>query len=484
MRKITFLSACFLSLGVFTAVQAQVETTSYLMNALPQYVNSNPAFVPKYKFTLGLPVISSFQASYTNNGFNYNDLVKKENGKYVADLSTWAKNLPSKNYVGTSFQTDLFRLGIRINAKMYFTLSSTLKGNGRAMIPKEMASLLVNGTSPYIGQTITMSPEIQLNSYLENAIGASIQVTDELRVGGRIKILNGLVSAKTETSAFGLSLNDTYQITATGNLRVSSSGLYNFTDSNFSFENEYRNYFKNTGWGVDLGATYKLMDKITLAASLVDIGQINWKNNLYEYSLTNASYTFDGIQIDQLLDGNSSYFDAQMDSLEKEFDIQEVQGNSFRTPLPGKIYMSGSFDVTKSFTVGALLYGEKYQGRFETGWSALLNKNFGRVLSTSVSYTISNRSFNNLGAGVSFNFAPFQLYVVGDNLLRLPLSVAAHQNVNSFINSTQVFTLRAGLNIVWGWMRENGEKVNKRNATKKSQNNLRNSSGVKARKRG
>jgi Family of unknown function (DUF5723) len=481
MRGSVIFAGLVAIVSTFPAI-AQVETTAYLMNSLPQYVNSNPAFVPKYKFALGLPVISSFAVGYTNNGFTYNDLIKKENGKLIADLSNWAKQLPDKTYIASSFQTDLFRLGVRISPKMYLTLNSTAKGYARTLIPKQMAALLVNGTSPYIGQSLSMSPELHLTTYLEHAAGLSVEITKELTVGGRIKIVNGMVATSTEQSKFGLTLADNYQITATGDFRARSSGLHNFNQSGFSFADERNNYFKNTGFGLDLGATYKAMDRLTVAASLVDMGRIKWKNNLYEYSLSNASYTFTGVDIDQLLDGNSSYMDAQMDSLKKEFTFQETQGGSFKTPLPGKMYLSGSLEVTKSFTVGALFFTEKYKGRAASGLSAMLNKNFGRVFSTSLSYTISNRSFNNLGAGLSLNFAPIQIYLVGDNLLRMPISLAANQNLNTFLNNTQVFTLRGGINIVWGWTKNTSDQSKKnKNVTRKGQNSLKNSSHIKAR---
>ena len=441
---------CFLFSAV--AAMAQVETTAYLMNSLPQVVNANPAFMPKYKFALGLPGISSFGASYANNGFAYRDLVRQENNRLVADLSAWAKNLPDRNYITLGAQTDLFRLGVRVHPKFYFTLHSTAKGFGRAMLPKQLASLLVNGTSPYIGKTLVMEPELQITSYLEHGVGLAAQVTDELTIGGRIKWINGMVGASTERSRFSLTLDESYQITATGDFRMKSSGLYDLTEGNSEFTTS--GFSRNSGWGLDVGATYRLMDKFMLAASLVDVGQINWKNKVYDYVMPQASYTLSGIDIDQLLNGDATYAEAQLDSLERAFTITETAGGSFRTPLPGKLYLSGAFDVSKSFTVGALFYSERYQGRSASGLSLMMNKHLGRLMSTALSYTISNRSFNNLGAGVSFNLAPIQIYVVGDNLLRLPLSLAAHQKLNNFINNTQVFTFRAGINIVAGWPRD------------------------------
>ncbi len=469
---------------VANVAQAQVETTSYLMSSLPQYVSANPAFVPRYKFSLGLPVLSSFSYTYTNNGFTYNDLVRRENGTLIADLSEWAKNLPDRTYVTTAIQTDLFRLGVRINSKLYLTLHSSVKGYGRVLIPKQLAALLVNGTSPYIGQTLNISPELHMTSYLENGAGLSVKLTDELTIGARLKILHGLVAADTETSRFGLTLDENYQITATGDFRLRSSGLYNFTQSNYSFSEERKNYFSNRGWGLDVGATYQLMDKLTVAASLVDLGGIRWRHNTFEYLLQGAAYTFTGIDVDQLLDGDATYMEAQIDSLESEFELQEAEGAAFRSPLPGKFYLSGQYEVMRNLTVGALWFNEKYRGRVATGFSIMMNKNFGRALSTSLSYTMSHRSFNNLGAGISFNFAPFQIYLVGDNLLRMPLSLATNRNLNAFINNTQVFTLRAGINFVWGWTQADGStRANKRNANRRAKNSLKKADYIKVRQK-
>lgn len=458
MRKHLVLTL-FILTGGLRVVQAQIETTAYFMNSLPQSVIGNPAFVPTYKFSLTLPG-TSVMAGYSNSGFSYNDLIKKENGKVTADLSKWIRTLPDKSNVTGSAQVDLLRLGVRINPRLYVTLSSTAKAYSLTLIPKDMAALFVDGTSLYVGKSVSTSPEAQLTSYLENALGFSYEVTKQLRIGARLKLLNGGVSINTKTSNLNVVVADSYNITAAADVRVKTSGLYDINQSGYSFSDEVGNYFKNTGWGIDLGATYKLTDKITLAASLIDIGQINWKNNTYEYSLdkATANYTFSGIDAKELFNGNSKPLDAQIDSIKEKFDWKEKQIGSFKTPLPSKMYLSGSYHITKSFTAGAILFAEKYHGRFGPGFALAMNKHFGKILSTSLSYTLSNRSFTNFGAGLSLNLAPVQIYLVGDNLLNMPILLATRGELNPYINSTQVFTLRAGINFVWGRTKDSDER--------------------------
>lgn len=430
---------------------AQTEATSYFMNSIPQVAIHNPAFVPNYKFSIGLP-FSSMMMGYSNNGFSYNDLVTRQDGNVSADLNKLVKSLADKNYITTVGQMDLLRVGFKITPKLYMQFNATGKMYARFQLPKEVASLFVEGTAPLVGTSNNFSPEGEGLSYLESALSASYQLNEKLTIGARLKYLKGIVNATTDRSSMSIAVNDNYEITASGDLSFKTSGINNFGDSNYDFGNEWKNYTKNNGYGIDLGATYQLIDKLTVAASIIDLGRISWKNDLYSYSLdkATANYTFSGIDVEKIVNGDSDYLDSELDSLENKFELKEGTIGSYSTWLPGKMFISGNYELMKNLNVGAVLFTEKFQGRFSPGGSASLIKNFGKWVSTSVSYTISNRSFNNLGAGVSINLAPVQFYIVGDNMLRMPLSLAVKQDLNSFVNSTQFFNVRFGMNIVWG----------------------------------
>ncbi|HEX8059870.1 MAG TPA: DUF5723 family protein, partial [Cyclobacteriaceae bacterium] len=325
---------------------------------------------------------------------------------------------------------------------------SGVRGYGRTMIPKDALSLFVNGNASFIGKTASISPRGDMQTFWENSVGFGTSLSQKLSVGGRLKVLRGFMNIDTRSANATVSVADNYSLTLAADMNVRTSGIHNASDG-FKFSK----YSGNTGLGIDLGATYKLFDKLTLAASLVDIGAIKWKNDTYHYTLNKATanYTFEGIDVSKLMEGGSAYGKSLSDSLNARFKPTEKTGSSYTTALPAKMFASADYIVRNNFHVGGVLYAERFNGRTFTGITLGANKHFGKVLSTTVSYTASNRSFNNLGAGLSLNLAPLQVYVVGDNLLRMPLSVMAHQKMNDFINSTQVFTLRAGINFVWGW---------------------------------
>jgi Family of unknown function (DUF5723) len=467
MRMKQLSTLIVLTLIGFSAL-AQTETTQYFMSSLPQYSVNNPAFMPKYKFSLGLPGISSISSTYTNNGFSYNDLITKSGGEVKADMSKWSSALTQKNYITQTMQVDLLRFGIKVSPKLYFQLNSTVKEYARFLIPKELSSVLVQGTAPFVGQRLSFSPRADAMAYIETALGAAYQATEKLTVGIRVKYLKGLASAMTESSAMTINTTDNYEITAAADLNVKTSGIYDMTQSGYAFNKQFKNYMTNSGYGIDLGATYKLTDRISLAASVIDLGQITWKNNLYAYTLdkAKATYTFSGIDADKLIQGNTAYLDGQSDSIQAKFTLQKKQTGSYSTPLPGKVYISGTYELVKNLNAGVLIFNEKFQGRFSQGVSMSVNKHFGKWASTSVSYTMSNRSYNNFGAGLSLNLAPVQIYIVGDNLLNAPISLIGTGHMNNYINNTQVFSLRFGLNFVWGWDRGKGFVTEKKTLNK------------------
>ncbi|MBL7865984.1 MAG: hypothetical protein JNK10_13970 [Cyclobacteriaceae bacterium] len=428
----------------------QTESTLYFMTSLPQVVEANPAIMPRYKTSIGLPGISSFGGVYANNGFALGDYISNVDGVSKLDLSGWTKGLAEKNYVNLSAYADVFRVGLRINPKWYLTMSSTVKQYNSTMIPKGLATLLVDGTASIIDSYSNTSPQQEFLAYMQTSVGAAYKINDHFTVGGRLKYINGLANVTTENSSLIVQVDNNYQITVTGDALVKTSGISEARADSYNLANNLGNNF---GWGLDIGASYKFMDKLIISASINDIGAISWKNNTRQYALdpTKAQYKFSGFDVNQLLDDNSDYLHQQLDSISSKFEMVEGTTGSYTTSLPTKFYLAGTYELMPNFSVGTLFFGESFRDRFSTGLTASVNKTFGRVVSTSLTYTVSNRAYNNIGLGVSFNLSPVQIYVVGDNLLMAPASMIAGDSFSDYINSSQLLTLRAGINIVFGW---------------------------------
>ena len=452
----------FLMFGcVVNVAMAQNEGTLTFMNSLPQVVNNNPAIVPKYKLSIGLPG-SSIAAFYSNNGFAYKDVYTHVADTVKADLPKLYSALKPNNYITQALQIDLLRFGLQINSRLYITFNSTAKVYNRLMIPKDLMSIFINGNSAFVGRTATLSPRAESVTFLETALGGSYKVDDKLIVGARIKLLKGITNATTQSATMNLSVDNNYVLTASAGMDVRTSGINNFNQKGFDFGSNIKNYFSNNGFAFDLGATYRLRDRITVGASLIDIGSIHWINNTYGYSLdpAKANYTFAGVDLSKVINGNTSYLNSLGDTIQNKFKPKEGAIGSYSAPIPGKMYLSGMYQVKKNFTVGAVFFSEMFRGRYSAGLTLGVNRHFGRIFSAAGSYTMASNSFNNLGAGMSLNLSPIQIYIVGDNLLRMPL---AGKELNTFANNTKFFNVRLGLNFVFGWdkKKEARQKQNK-----------------------
>jgi len=429
---------------------AQGEGTLSLMNSLPQVVNNNPAFVPMYNTSISLPGTSAM-AFYSNNGFSYNDIIKHEKDSVKADLTKLYGKLKPKNYITQALQVDLFRIGVRINSKLYMTLSSTAKAYSRVLLPKDLMGVFTNGNAPFIGKTVSLSPSAESLTYIETALGGAYKVNDKLTFGVHAKYLKGITNVNTQSATLNLTTNqDTYALTANGAMNVRTSGIYNFTQSDFDFGKNYNKYLTNSGAAFDLGVTYRLLNKLTLGLSLLDIGSIHWKNNTYSYTLdpNQANYTFSGVDLSKVINGNSSYLSSLGDTLQNRFKVKETAIGSYSTAIPSKMYLSAVYDVKKNFSAGAVFFTQSFRGHTTAGLTLGVNKHFGKIVSAAGSYTIASNSFNNLGAGMSLNLSPIQIYIVGDNLLNIPFHGS---DLSAFTNSTKYINLRLGFNLVFGW---------------------------------
>lgn len=441
------------ALLVGMAAYAQPEATMLTLSGVPQFTNYNPAFTPNYKFVLGLGP-SSVHAHYSNNGFSYNDAFTRQGDSTVIDLNKFQSALANRNYINIASDVEFFRLGMRMGPRLYLQTSTTARVFSRIMLPKDLTTLFIGGTAEFVGATATLAPEVEAFAYLETALGGSYVVSPRLTVGARLKLLEGIANGTSDNTKLTLSLDNDYAMTVRAELQARSSGVQNAGD--LDFEKDYKNYLRNNGMAVDLGATYKFADKLTVGASIIDFGGITWKNDNYGYTIDpdSAQYTFSGIDLHEMVNGNEDYLEEELDSVSKYFEPKEGAIGKYRTPLPTKMYLTAQYQFKHQFSVSGLFFMEKFRSRFNPGFSVALHKEFARRAGVSVSYTATNRNYKNLGAGFNLNLWLFQFYLVGDNLLQIPLSYAANGSFKEFVGDLQFFNIRTGLNFAFGRIRE------------------------------
>jgi len=425
-----------------SGLKAQNERTGYYMRQIPQSSYANPAFMPGFKFYLSVPTISSVYTSYHNSGFNYNDVItKRADDSLVFDQNKLLKAIGNNNDVGFSAQEEIAAMGFKAG-KSYISFSLDAKATFNFHYTKDLMSLLINGNAPFIGKTVEISgAKVYGIAYGEAALGFAREINSKLKLGVRLKYLYGVAAINSQNSKVTLATDPiSYALTAVSDIHVDYA--YS-TNNNDKFDPG--GMTKNPGFAFDFGADYKVNEKLSINASILDVGSITWNQKVSNFvsTIPNNSFTFNGIAVNNLFNksgSNDSTFNHLLDTLKNKFNVKETH-SSFKTSLVKRLNIGASYQLDRKDIAGVIIRNEFFAGSYNPSVTLSLNHQFGRILSGTISYSYIDRSYTNIGAGFAANLGPFQLYAVLDNAIA-PMELKTTQTINA----------QVGLNLVFGNM--------------------------------
>ena len=260
-------------------------------------------------------------------------------------------------------------------------------------------------------------------SYLEFGFVWNRKFGEKLVVGAKVKYLKGVANVQTANSNFGLYTDaKTFDLTVDGEALVNTSNTAAFYNDSVAIDNrQVRSAIKssrNNGIAIDLGLTYDLTDKIQLTGSLIDFGQIKWKDNVTNYSIEKFAFKYDGIDLEQFLEDSTAIFDKMLDSLEQLADINET-ANAYKTKTYSRFYVGANYDVSNIFNVGLTWYNSLSYDQYRTAVNLSANLRVKYWLSMTANYGIYNYGKSNLGLGVSIRLATFQIYAMTNSMFAL-----------------------------------------------------------------
>lgn len=452
----------FLFIIVSTCVLAQQNFTLYNMMAIPQRTYANPALLPKSRLNIGLPLISSNYLALTNSGFQISDIFKVQNGVASFNIPSVIDNLSANNYLTYNVQVDLLSFGIK-RGKNYFGFNITEKADVWFRYPKDFFEFAWYGNAPSLGTEKNLNFGANASHYREWGLNYAREISEKFTIGGRLKILAGMENIWTEKADLKIYTDPTdFSLRAQSDVIINTNAdesIYkDFNVSNFLFN------FKNLGLAADLGASYKLNDKFHFSASAIDIGFINWSSNPKNFISKNPNkeFVYGGVGLSVFGTDTVSFdkaFKQFQDSLANSFDISDKNKNSYRTWLPSQFHLAGNYIISDYHNVGLILHGQVLDGTIRPGATISYSTRVGNVITSSLSYSIFNNSYNNIGFGLTINILPVQIYLVSDNVLG-----ALQFNSYKTTSGSTVFlpayaknlNLRFGINLTMG--RKNVDK--------------------------
>lgn len=441
--NIFLLSCCLWTI----AATAQPDLTLPAMRRVYQSNFQNPAFIPRYKTSVGIPVLSNFYLNNTRTGFTLKDVIDSKEGDML-NLNTFYEKL-GKDGMGfvNTVNMDLFHVGVTING-ISFGVHSTLKQQLSFNLSKEFLGFLVNGNAYFKGQTLDVNVlDVNSVSYVETGLSAAKQF-GKLGIGVRGKFLQGIAAAQTKDLRFKITTpeNNTDPLIVESSGEINTSGapvLFGdsiqgqaITDDSKEFEASDLTSFDNTGFAIDLGVTYQVMPRLLVHGAVIDFGGINWKNNPYTYKLKDTKVQYIGFNDNQLNNGDAQ--DNYLDSLENLFGKPTITSESFRTRLRTRVLLGADYDITKKDRVGIMYQGINNPTRFMNALSFSYTRKFGVNWDVTGNYSIYNNSLSYVGLGTAVKMGAVQLYMLTDDVL-------------IFMKPQTANTLyfRFGINLVW-----------------------------------
>ncbi|MBC5620780.1 DUF5723 family protein [Butyricimonas hominis] len=296
LLKVACVVGLLTVLGV-TNGYAQGLRTSYFMDNVPARLKMNPALQPARGY-FNIPTIGALGLSISSNKLSIDDfvdIIENKNGFLESDK--FMNRLDSKNTMNIDFTTDILSFGF-YSGKGFWTVNLGARAIVSASIPKTMFEF-ARYAEIDLGQEYDIrNMELHADVFSEIGLGYSRPVTDKLNIGGRFKVLIGVGNLDAKIDKIYVNAGSDMQkweVTTKGKLEASMKGLKLEYDS----EHEYINDIdidspgiSGFGFGIDLGASYKILNNLTVSAAILDLGFINWSKSHTTIATTEGSHTY------------------------------------------------------------------------------------------------------------------------------------------------------------------------------------------------
>lgn len=462
MKQKKLILVATLMLAVVTAT-AQSLNSAFFTNDYKFRHTMNPAFGNDQSY-VSIPALGNINVR-TQGNFGYDAIIKNNPNPYGDKTMTTFLN----PYIDASTALDGFasgnnrivgNIGVTILSAGfkawggYNTLEINSKTHFGVSLPYELFAFAKD-----IGNRNYNIGDISLGamSYAEIALGHSRQVSEELRIGAKLKVLLGVGRADVKMENVQAQLSDANQwlISANATADVSMKGFtYKQKEKEYKQKPGSYKYVDNVdvdgaglsgfGLGVDLGATYKLDDDWSFSAALLDLGFISWSNDMQARNLSNQ-FVFNGFHDVDIArhGGMRESSDTYADQLAEFANLQDQGDQGGRTTGIGTTLNLGAeytLPVYRKLSFG-LLSSTRLQGDYS--WTeARLSANWTPLRWLDGGMSMGVGSFG-ASAGWLVNIHPkgFNFFVGMDHILGKQSKEGIPLSSNASVN--------LGMNITW-----------------------------------
>jgi hypothetical protein len=420
------------------------------MHDITQSNSLNPSVASDCQWNIGFPGLGNISIA-AGLPISYNDLgVKQEylEGHKIASL------FKNTNLVSSNINLNILTIGYRTGDTYYqFTMNERV--SSKISFSKDPIELLLKGNGPYVGTTLTGKLALSLSVYNEYGLNVAHDFGDDLWLGARAKLLFGKIGAHsanntlslyTDPVTYALELKSDLLLNTSipGVIKTNSNGTVNCFDSQLKVGHFIFNPI-NIGGAIDLGVNKVFENGLKISASILNIGIINWSKHTHQlYQKTILHYTGPGSGINNWRDFT--------DTLKRIVKLNYNENQSFSQLLTPEVMVGISYPVIEYLRMGVTGYtGISSVGNSWAITATALTDNISNIYGA-LSYTATNNSFVNIGAGLGIKLGVFNIHALTDNIIAL------------FKPSSQKYaTVQFGINFKFGC--EEGNRKSKKHSS-------------------
>lgn len=311
-------------------VSAQFLRTSYFMESSHYRMQLNPALTPTRGY-FNIPVVGAVNATASSTSLGYQDIIDiiDNSDDFYSDRD-FLNRLKDKNNLNVNFNTEILSAGW-YKGKNFWSINVGLRTDIGACLTKSLFNFL-NEMDEIVDNWRNSNYDISgqkmnINAYTELGLGYARAINDRLTVGTKVKALLGVgnLNLRINNIKMGANLPSDARINELQDMAYLSTltpaaieGLKKefdnyhanlavnaYLESSFKglnlVEEDGRDYITDFdfdsddlgiagyGVGLDLGASYKIMNNLTVSASILDLGFISWSKGSTKMAYANSA---------------------------------------------------------------------------------------------------------------------------------------------------------------------------------------------------
>ena len=384
------LSASLIAIAGMS-VSAQTLNSLYFLDGNTQRHLLNPA----------LTCESNWVSTPLNMSININSNLGLEaflrpygNNEMITFLhpSITAEDAMSKFQDMNTFEFDVDYNILTVGFKAFGGINSiglSVKSRTGLYLPKDIFTFMKAGQESDVTEYVIDDMSARTQNYAEIALGHSRAINKKLTVGAKVKFLLGVGYANANVEKMRIYMSDNKWMIEQKSTFTASKGINLITKDNGEIDDfDYEFNMGGFGLGLDLGATYKVMDNLNVSLAVTDLGFIKWSDASVHNNL-NSSFEYTGFD-------NIAHEDSQVFEDAAE-DVGDQLEELIRYGKDGKT-MSHTSSLYTTFRAGAE-YG-LLKNKISVGLLGTMR------VGTPKSYTVGM---------LSFNFKPFKYFKAAIN---------------------------------------------------------------------